>query len=455
MRKMKGFSILVLCLLLVLTACSGGGNKPANDPKPTDAPTAAATDAPATEAPSPTPEPVDMGGRVIKVAAWWDLKPAGATQSDLNRLAKIEEVEKKYKVKFEFVVVPFEEMVPKFTASVIAGEPFADIIQLEYKAALPAILKGQILKISEFTTDANNINGQGNLLTKYTPIAGDYYAFDNPTSIGAGMHYNRNLFKDLGLPDPKELYEKGEWNWDKFLEIAKAATKDTNNDGKPDTYGFAAWSVDAMKHFAVSNGVKIADEEAGIEYLSDPRTVEAAEFLNKLYNVDKVVKVKTGNPMDWNESHTFKDGDVAMFTVAEWNLGGLGFDFGIVPIPAGPNGNPQYTYANAAASAKFIPNGVKDPQLVYQIFEETFDIPMLEEYPGQDYLEGIYGFEDDIAMLREHIAGTGLITIDDAFPDFPTYAFTEEIIVKNASPAATAEKYKAQAQEAMDKLLGN
>ncbi|UVI33487.1 extracellular solute-binding protein [Paenibacillus spongiae] len=36
--------------------------------------------------------------------------------------------------------------------------------------------------------------------------------------------------KKEGLPDPQELHEKGEWNWDTFLDIAKKATKDTNGD---------------------------------------------------------------------------------------------------------------------------------------------------------------------------------------------------------------------------------
>ncbi|MNP77523.1 hypothetical protein D3C76_1749680 [compost metagenome] len=55
-------------------------------------------------------------------------------------------------------------------------------------------------------------------------------------------------------------------------------------------------------------------------------------------------------------------------------------------------------------------------------------------------------------MIREHISGTGVITVDEAYPNYPTGAFVEDIIVKNQSVAATAEKYKQQAQAAVDKL---
>lgn len=447
MRKLKGFSFLLLCLVMVLAACSGGNSGSTNtSPTPSPAPE---------ETVAPTPEPeetYDLGGRVIKIAAWWDQTPLGETQSDINRIAKIEEVEKKYNVTIEFVNVPFEEMVPNFTNSVLSGEPFADIVQLEYKSALPLIKQGLILPVSEFTDSDNNINNEANLVEKKPPVAGDYYGFDNPLAIGAGIHYNRGLFEQLGLEDPKELYANGQWTWDKFLELAKSATRDTDNDGKPNVYGFAGWAPDAYRHLAVSNGVRIADEENLVEGLSSAGSIETAELINKMWNVDKVVKLSTGDPMDWNETNTFKDGDVAMFTAAEWNLGGLNFEFGIVPFPKGPQQTTDYTFANTGASAKFIGKGVKDANLVYKIYEETYDIPMLEEYPGQDYLESIYGFEDDVEMLRNNIAGTGLITLDESFPEFPTWAFINDVINNQISPAAAAESYKAKAESSMQAL---
>lgn len=454
MRKLKGLSLTLFCFIFLLSACSGGGNtaKTATESTPPSEAKTTTTTPEKTEPEQTEAPPVDLGGRVIKVAAWWDLKPAGTTAGEKARIKKIAEVEKKYNCKFEFVNVPFKEYMNKFTTSVLAGDPFADIVQMEYKSALPAIIKGQLLPISEFTTDKSNINNKGDLITKSPAIGGREYAFDSPGTIGLGLHYNRDLFKKLGLPDLQELYNKGEWNWDKLLEVAKQATKDTDNDGKTDVWGYSGWAIDAIKHFTAANGGKLVDDENSKEMLSDSRTIEAAEFVNRLYNVDKVVRVKTGNKTNWEESNTFKDGNVAMFTAAEWQLKDLTFEVGVVPIPNGPQGSPKQTYANTAQNAKFIPKGVKDPAAVYQAYEETFDIPPTEEYPGQDYLESIYTNQEDIDMIREHIAGTGVITIDEAYGNYPTGAFVEDIIVKNQSVTATAEKYKQQAQAAVDKL---
>jgi multiple sugar transport system substrate-binding protein len=445
--------VMVMCMIL-LSACSGGTSKTStqNESGNNSSSTETTSETKPQEETKKEAAPVDMGGRVIKMAAWWDLKPQGQTATDKARLDKIAELEKKYNMKIEFVNVPFGEYMDKFTTTVLAGEPFADIVQMEYKSALPAILKGQLLKVSEFTTPEDNINQDQHLVIKSPAISGEEYGFDNPTTVAVGIHYNRDLFKKLGLPDLQELYNKGEWTWDKMLEIAKQATRDTNNDGKTDVYGFSGWAAQVGTTLAAANGAKIADDTTGKEGISDPRTIEAIEYLNKLYNVENVVKVKTGNKTNWEETDTFKDGDVAMFLAAEWQLGDLKFDVGIVPVPNGPQGSKEITYANTAAAAKFIPKGVKDPQLVYRIFEEMQDVPQLEEYPGQDYLEGKYNHEEDIQMIREHIYGTGAIVLADAYPDYPFNSMIEDVIKKNASVTATAEKYKQQAQASMDKL---
>ncbi|EXX91060.1 ABC transporter substrate-binding protein [Paenibacillus darwinianus] len=453
MKKMKVLSLVLMALMLIVTACGGnntGSNNPANEN--VNANNGAATNA---EAPAEDPKEeaaADLGGRVIRMAAWWDMTPKGETAGEKARLEKIAEIEKKYNVKIEFVNVPFEEYMNKFTTTVLAGEPFADIVQLEYKSAIAPVLKGQLLPLSEFTTADNDINNAQKLTIKLPPLAGGEYGFDTPGLSSVGIHYNRDLFKKLGLPDLQDVYNSGEWTWDKFLEIAKQATRDTDNDGKTDTYGFSGWTGNIVTNFAASNGGKIADDETGKEGLSDPRVIEALEFVNRLYNEENVVFVKGGNKTDYNEFNTYKDGNVAMFIGYEWMLGDQPFEVGVVPMPIGPQGTKDFTYANTALGGKFIPKGIKDPQVVYQIFEEMQDVPPTEEYVGQDYMESKYSTEADIQMIRDNIQGTGMVYVHEGYPDFPIGAVMEDIIVNNVSVSSTVEKYKQQAQASMDKL---
>lgn len=455
MKKMKVLSTVLLVLMFVVTACnsgSGGGNggetskTPPADQAGTDAAPGEEDEA------EELPAALDLGGRTIRIAAWWDAKPKGETAGEKASLEKMAELEQKYNFKFEFLNIPFGEYMDKFTTTVLAGEPFADVLIMEYKRAIVPAIQGQVLPLSEFTTESSDINNEQKLVIKLPPLAGGEYSFNSPGVSVVGMHYNRELFRKLGLPDLQELYNNGEWTWEKFLEIAKEATRDTDNDGKIDVYGYAGWAADMARHFAAANGVAFVDASTMEDTSADPRMIEALEFVSRIFNVENVVKVKSGNKMDWNETNTFKDGDVAMSVQYDWNIGDLTFEVGVVPIPAGPQGNPEFTYANTAINGWFIPKGVKDPQAVYQIFEAMRDVPPTEEYLGQDWLESRYKTEADIQMALEHINGTGITFVEEGIPDYPFFKIMDDIIVNNQSVTATVEKYKAEAQAALDKI---
>lgn len=453
MKNLKMLSALMIVLMLVVvTACgNNGGNNAVNTTAPADK---AEDNKTVKEEPPAVEEPVvvDLGGRTIRIAAWWDGKPKGETAGEKAQLDKMAELEKKYNFKFEFLNIPFEEYMDKFTTTVLAGDPFADIAIMEFKRAIVPVQQGQVLPLSEFTTPTNDINNEQKLVIKLPALGGDDYAFNTPGVGVVGLHYNRDLFKKQGLPDLQDIYNKGEWTWEKFLEIAKQATRDTDNDGKIDVYGYSGWPADTARHFGAANGVSFVDGNTLQDNSSDPRMIETLEFVNRIVNVENVNKVKSGNKMDWNETNTFKDGDVAMSIMYDWNVGDLSFEAGVVPIPLGTQGNREFTYANTALNGWFIPKGVKDPQIVYQIFEEMRDVPPTEEYLGQDWLESRYRTEADIQMALEHINGTGMISIEEGVPDYPFYAVMDEIIVQNLSVTATVEKNKAAAQAALDKI---
>ncbi|MNJ42806.1 hypothetical protein D3C77_377830 [compost metagenome] len=55
-------------------------------------------------------------------------------------------------------------------------------------------------------------------------------------------------------------------------------------------------------------------------------------------------------------------------------------------------------------------------------------------------------------MVVQHISGRGMPALEDAYPDFPLSSVVEDIISKNASVTSTVDKYKQQAQAAVDAL---
>lgn len=421
---------------------TGNNAAPANDAAGNDA--AAADDAAA-------PAAVNLDGREIHISAWWDGTPQGDTADSKKALDKLHEVEKKYNVKIKYDNIPFDKYMDKFTTSALAGTPMADISILEFKRALAPIKQGLILPLSQYTQGTSDINNEQKHTVKLPPILGDEYFFGGQGVSTVGMFYNRDLFKKLGLPDPQELYANGQWTWDKFLEVAKQATTDTNNDGKPDTWGFADWAPGAARDFGVTNGALFVNDDLTVGF-TDPKMIETLEFINRLYNKENVVKVKKGDKNSWDEVNTFKDGDVAMTSNFDWNVGGLPFEVGVVPNPQGPSGDGKYTYANTAQNGWVIPKGVKDPQIVYQIYEELQDLPSTEEYLGQNGLEALFKNQQDIDMAIQHINGTGRISLEEGVADYPWFSVMDDIIKKNQSVSATVEKYKAPAEAALAKL---
>jgi len=451
MKKLKGLTLLLVCFMLILAAC-GGNNANDKNVSANNGEKGNVTAPPVDEPAAVEETPVDLGGRTIKLATWWDDTPQPNDAEGIAAVERKEELEKKYNIKIEWINIPFEDMMDKITTTTLAGEPFADIVVMEYKRALVPINDGLILPLSQFTLGNSDVNNEQKLVKKLPPLGGDEYAFTKPGVGVVGLHYNRELFKKLGLPDLQEVYNSGQWNWEKFIEIAKDATRDTDNDGKIDSWGTSGWPADTARHFGAANDAKFVDDSVFKEGISDPKMKETLEFVNRIVNVENINKVKSGNKMDWNETRTFKDGDVAMAIMYDWDLGDVTFDKGVVPIPKGPSGTGKYAYANTALNGWFIPKGVKDPQIVYQIFEELQGYDKSEEYLGQNWLEGRYTHESDIQMALDNINGKGMVSVEEGVPDFPFYAIMDEIIIQNQSVSATIEKYVIPGQEALDKL---
>ena len=62
---------------------------------------------------------------------------------------------------------------------------------------------------------------------------------DGAAAPGWGLWYNKALLRAANLEDPAELVKKGQWTWDKFLEMCQRLTnKETGKWGYYDEYLF-------------------------------------------------------------------------------------------------------------------------------------------------------------------------------------------------------------------------
>ncbi|MFD0712742.1 ABC transporter substrate-binding protein [Paenibacillus sp. GCM10027626] len=425
-RKKQWLFVVVLVIIALLTGCTGGGSGPANEPKPKD-PAAETGQKEGQEDPpkngeeqqEPEPEPeqtIDMQGKPVRVLSWGYAGGEKGTEAGEERIALEQELEKKYNTKFQFDQIPWGDIQDKITASVVAGEPIADVFLLERSRAFPSMLQKDFLQPIDGILDIDSKQWPADL-RKTGGFAGKVYGFSTAVGGGGGIYYNKAILKKEGLPDPQELQDKGEWNWDTFLDIAKKTTKDTNGDGKTDQYGLALTPTNFVPAFIASNDgdvTKVVDGKLAFAG-DDENAMEALRFYSDLSNVHKVVKPQTDN---WDDYiNAFNEGIVAMRYGEGWEGGGiqtnLGSEYGFVFIPKGPKAT---AYHNAMQPTLwFVPKGA-NPDAV-RIYAEYLIGYMPQEGELDDWTESLFA---DRKSLDNYIEMGKIMTPKDweGIPDF-------------------------------------
>ncbi|NMA33843.1 MAG: extracellular solute-binding protein [Clostridiaceae bacterium] len=362
LKKLLALCLTVFMLVSVVAGCgqkteeptpnepvTGQADKPAD--KPADQPADQPEDKPAEPESEPEPEVVkDLGGRVIKVAAWWDLTPQGGTPSGDRQVARREEMEKKYNFKFEYLNIPWDQVVQTYSSSVMSGEPFADIATVEDNWVISLAVAGQVNALDPYFDFTDE---------KWDPLTKDVSTIDGKVyGMGTGkwwprgiVFFNKNIFEREGLESPYELFKNGQWTWEKMEELARKATRDTNNDGVIDQWGLSGMDIDIS--MVVSNGSTMADIVDGKARLNfrEPAVLEAFNTYQRLCKEGIIFnKFKYMEEPPWDIAATvFKEGKVAMFWYQYWKIDdfrdNMADDYGLVLAPIGPSNTEKKHYA--------------------------------------------------------------------------------------------------------------
>ncbi|WP_342479371.1 ABC transporter substrate-binding protein [Paenibacillus sp. FSL F4-0097] len=154
-----------------------------------------------------------------------------------------------------------------------------------------------------------------------------------PLTVDArALFYNKKLLAEAGLQPPT--------TWD---ELEAAATKLTKwNGNKLETAGFSMGDLGLFNMYLQQAGGTMLTEDGKTNF-NNEQGKQVLEFWDRLMNKDKVYKV--GFELGLGEGQdAFVTGKVAMLYSGPWMLStynkyGKDLDYGIVPPPAGPNGD--------------------------------------------------------------------------------------------------------------------
>lgn len=120
------------------------------------------------------------------------------------------------------------------------------------------------------------------------------------------MYFNETMFKDRGVKTPRQYWEEGKWNWDTFVDCAKAMTYKENG---VQVYGYmnrgsnylSYWTLAEGHDFITYDGKKFASN------LSNKNLLDTVKFVNELGS-----KLKVTDPNNNWGIPDFREGKAAM-----------------------------------------------------------------------------------------------------------------------------------------------
>ncbi len=160
-------------------------------------------------------------------------------------------------------------------------------------------------------------------------------------------YYRRSVIEEAGLPDPYELYRKGEWDWDAFLDMAQKFQQTGENK-----YVCDGWYAQSLI-FATTGVPVVGIGEDGklVNNLYDPNVERAADLISTLcaqnyryplvengYSVNAKAWVN-GDTLFWDDGTWFYQGDGHKYCEK------MGWDYDeifFVPTPKDPKADKYY-----------------------------------------------------------------------------------------------------------------
>ncbi|MFW5788117.1 MAG: ABC transporter substrate-binding protein [Halanaerobiales bacterium] len=297
---------------------------------------------------------------------------------------------------------------------------------------------GMLKKLNEFGT----FGGVTYTLWDINPVFG-YFRF---------TYFNKNIIEDEGLEDPYELYENDEWTWDKFREMMVEATRDIDGDGEIDQWGLNEfWSPwdDIFSLIYANDGdmFTLEDEKFNYNFDSEPVIEATREFIR--WREEDEITIADDEADNFSDGETlFYMADVIPVAIQDWPAYGDGGEYGLVPIPRGPNAEEHKTWASSAQTL-VLPLNSEYPEgmiALYDFFfsreEELYDDDIRETSPDRKAYEIIkeYSTNDNIEIARTSLADEQIIEM------------FEEILAGERGVEEAFEAYEPAIQGKVDEL---
>lgn len=289
----------------------------------------------------------DISGQTIYWLADYDLNPTNNNDRSVA-LSLFEDV---YGAKIEWVQCTSEEKFSTLAQRILADQP-VDMFPYEWDAVPNGVSKDQYQPLDDYydvlEMDTELWDGMEDVIDMFE-YNGSHYVIPYCVSDPLLITYSRKLMEAEGLEDPRELYEKGEWDWDAFMEMMNTFV--SNAPEGVTRYGINGWFGQAAMQSTGETVVKYEDGKF-INNIDSPQIEKAQLLLQEMAS-------KNLYQVGWI-GYFPDDQNTLFFAMANWALGGSNaknedMDLMVVPFPKAPDADEYYLCANFGA--KMLVNG--------------------------------------------------------------------------------------------------
>lgn len=495
MKKASNVLSAVLSGVMALSMCAcGGSDTGSNTPESSEAQSQVQADS----------TPKSYAPREMKIGTWWvqyydstqaiedspDYTTANNSIASDNEDTKAEgeynlmvcqkkfdnvkTIEDKYNCTFKWDNLTYDGVKESINTSILAGTPDCDIYLVETGMGVPAQANGLALDLKTVLPADSDIFTTQKVM-KYLDLGDGKACIFYPTSASAQVEatyplaYNVQMLEENNLEDPCELYDKGEWTWDKFNEYCQVLTQDTDGDGQNDQYGYCGYNRETLECLMMSNGANIANgTKEGITSTAMAETLKEVSDLFNVYNVCFPYDYE-GTPSD-SMRNQYTQGNIGFFPCACWiqanhpdydftgEQANLPFDVKYVRWPVGPSGNKDTNAGKNLTSGTFymLPAGVQEPERVYNMFYDLMnwyggDESMRDDKKTLNWWYTSTAKDPDLQVHNFDVMND--CGAHSTFDLWEALGFTYDIdsLTKGeVTPAQFQETYKQQVQDGLD-----
>ncbi len=447
MKKVISLLLCAAMLAACLAACGGGGtagdggngtqtpsdmngtpgDTPGTDPNPGGQdPEEPGGEDPAPENPYAyldTMPDVDLGGYefVIAEAAYYgvDDRPImepGASELSDAILARNKAIEDKFNCKITYEYYDPTSFFNENYMLIMSGEKIADIMDV-------TLFNFGKFQVGDYLYDMSTLPyvdfTQDHWLKLYDESAvlksgvrhGASAMFANPYTHGFCLYFNKRLVDELNLTSPYDLMAEGNWNWQTFGELLSHGMKDVEGDGEfgnSDIYSVTGGLDGAFTAMFLANGQSMfrVDDEGMVRYaMTDENVIPTLTTMKNMFSTPGTYYYGGGDSSMCTQR--FIDGQVTFYfnlTTRGQALRDMEDDFGLVPIPMGPDVDRYYSAIDHNTPIVCVPRSIDNPEATGLILEALAACSYSEYDIWQKEVSDLYYRDDESArMLDEYI----------------------------------------------------